>query len=80
VLADEPTGNLDRASGADVMKMLVALNARGQTIVIVTHDAAVASHAQRVLFMRDGSLVDEVRVDAAGDASAVAARMTALEV
>lgn len=71
LLADEPTGNLDRASGADVMRLFRDLNTRGQTIVIVTHDPAVASQASRVLFMRDGSLVDERRITERGDPTQV---------
>jgi putative ABC transport system ATP-binding protein len=79
VLADEPTGNLDRRSGADVMSMLRTLNEDGQTIVVVTHDAAVASFARRVLFMRDGQLVDETRLKAPGQTSAVLSRLVKLD-
>src|SRR5277367_4137369 len=56
ILADEPTGNLDESSGADVMGILHDLNDEGRTIVLVTHDDAVASHARRVLMIRDGVL------------------------
>jgi putative ABC transport system ATP-binding protein len=79
VLADEPTGNLDRRSGTDVMSMLRTLNEEGQTIVVVTHDAAVASFARRVLFMRDGRLVDETRLKAPGQTSAVLSRLVKLD-
>jgi putative ABC transport system ATP-binding protein len=58
ILADEPTGNLDQASGDQVMAMLEALHAEGRTIVLVTHDAAVAARAKRALVMRDGRLVE----------------------
>ncbi|MDQ2924459.1 MAG: ABC transporter ATP-binding protein [Acidobacteriota bacterium] len=62
VLADEPTGNLDEAAGALVMNILQELNAEGRTIVLVTHDDAVAAHARRVLMIRDGVLEEaEVR-------------------
>ena len=54
VLADEPTGNLDSKSGVEVMTILQELNAQGITVVIVTHDARVARHAQRVVHVRDG--------------------------
>ena len=57
VLADEPTGNLDSRSGVEVMKILQDLNAQGITVVLVTHDARVARHAQRVVHIRDGEIV-----------------------
>jgi putative ABC transport system ATP-binding protein len=56
VLADEPTGNLDRATGAGIMRLLVELRADGRTILLVTHDAQVAAHAQRVVYMEDGQI------------------------
>jgi len=61
ILADEPTGNLDQDSGAGVMSILHDLNDEGRTIVLVTHDDAVAAHARRVLILRDG-IVEEVAV------------------
>ncbi|HYZ93582.1 MAG TPA: ABC transporter ATP-binding protein [Actinomycetota bacterium] len=79
VLADEPTGNLDRGSGADVMALLRRLHKQRQTIVVVTHDPAVASFAQRVVFMRDGRLVDEARLRTPGKASAVLSKLVKLE-
>jgi putative ABC transport system ATP-binding protein len=57
VLADEPTGNLDSRSGVEVMQILQALNEQGITVVVVTHDARVARHAQRVVHIADGSIV-----------------------
>jgi putative ABC transport system ATP-binding protein len=60
VFADEPTGNLDSASGRDVLDLLRrAVDEFGQTIVMVTHDAAAAATADRVMFLADGSVVDE---------------------
>jgi putative ABC transport system ATP-binding protein len=56
VLADEPTGNLDRATGTDIMRLLAELCADGRTILLVTHDAQVAAHAQRVVYMEDGQI------------------------
>jgi putative ABC transport system ATP-binding protein len=56
ILADEPTGNLDESAGAGVMGLLHDLNDEGRTIVLVTHDDTVASHARRVLMIRDGVL------------------------
>jgi putative ABC transport system ATP-binding protein len=60
VLADEPTGNLDSASGGAVMSLLRAVVDEGQTVVMVTHDPGAAALADRVVFLRDGSIVGEV--------------------
>ena len=57
VLADEPTGNLDSRSGVEVMQILQTLNDQGITVVLVTHDARVARHAQRVVHIADGCVV-----------------------
>ncbi len=57
ILADEPTGNLDSQTGAEIMQLLTELSRDGRTIIIVTHDAQVAAHAQRILHMRDGQIV-----------------------
>ena len=57
LLADEPTGNLDTASGAEVIDLLHELNETGRTIVLITHDADVADHATRQVHVRDGRLV-----------------------
>ena len=59
ILADEPTGNLDRASGREVMETLEALNAHGLTLLIVTHDAELGARAQRRIRMDDGAILPE---------------------
>lgn len=62
VYADEPTGNLDSRSGAELLRFLrTAVKEYGQTIVMVTHDATAAGHAARVVFLADGRIVDEMR-------------------
>lgn len=58
LLADEPTGNLDSKSAADVISLLKELHANGQTIVLVTHDAQVAAQAQRTIHLKDGRILD----------------------
>jgi len=61
VYADEPTGNLDSRSGAELLAFLrSAVKDHGQTIVMVTHDANAASHADRIVFLADGRVVDEM--------------------
>jgi macrolide transport system ATP-binding/permease protein len=57
ILADEPTGALDSASGADMLRHLDALHDQGHTIIVVTHDAKVAAHAKRVIELSDGKVV-----------------------
>lgn len=65
LLADEPTGNLDSATGTEVMSILGGLWKQGMTILLVTHDPAVAAHAERVIHMRDGQILkDERKADA----------------
>ena len=60
IVADEPTGNLDSATGADVMALFDRLHAAGRTVVMVTHEAEVAAHAQRRVTLRDGRIVEDV--------------------
>jgi putative ABC transport system ATP-binding protein len=81
LLADEPTGNLDSDSARTVLDLLRRCNEAGQTIVLVTHDARVASSSQRVVSMRDGLIADVTRLDDDSDAAvALASRLIQLEV
>jgi putative ABC transport system ATP-binding protein len=61
LLADEPTGNLDSKTGAEIMNLFERLHAAGNTIVLVTHEADIAAHAHRVVQIRDGQISDDVR-------------------
>jgi ABC-type lipoprotein export system ATPase subunit len=63
LLADEPTGNLDYEAGENVLQILSQLHRDGQTIVMVTHDPAVARHADRILFLEDGKLRPAISAD-----------------
>jgi putative ABC transport system ATP-binding protein len=60
LLADEPTGNLDRATGEEVVRLLEALNAQGMTLIVVTHDQALGARARRQIRMEDGAIVSDV--------------------
>ena len=62
ILADEPTGNLDRKSGLEVLTIFKELNRQGHTIVMVTHDEATAQHADRIIQLKDGSIVADRKV------------------
>ncbi len=59
LLADEPTGNLDSKTGTQIMELFHELNAQGVTLVLVTHDPAVASQAKRIVAMRDGKIISD---------------------
>ena len=59
ILADEPTGNLDTKSGADVIKTLHYLHKKGNTIVLITHDNSVAAQAQRIIKIQDGQIIED---------------------
>ncbi|MBX3145979.1 MAG: ABC transporter ATP-binding protein [Gemmatimonadales bacterium] len=61
LLADEPTGNLDSATSTDVMRVFGLLHGQGQTIIVVTHEADIAAHAERIVTLRDGRVASDVR-------------------
>ncbi|WP_349998199.1 MacB family efflux pump subunit [Stenotrophomonas lacuserhaii] len=74
ILADEPTGALDTHSGKEVMKILLELHTEGHTVVLVTHDMAVAEHAQRIIEISDGRIVADRPTAAGASAGTPAAR------
>lgn len=77
IMADEPTGNLDQASGHSVMELLKDLNKQGNTIIVVTHDSTVAAYAKRIVHMLDGRIdSDTLGLDAPKE-SATEAEMPA---
>lgn len=59
ILADEPTGNLDSHSGAEVMRILHELNREGRTVILITHDNEIAANAHRVIRIQDGQVVED---------------------
>jgi putative ABC transport system ATP-binding protein len=62
VLADEPTGNLDSKTGEEIMGLFENLHAQGNTIILVTHEMDIAQHAHRVIFIRDGKIASDEKV------------------
>lgn len=75
ILADEPTGNLDSASTADVLDFFAQLHAQGRTIVLITHEHDVAARAERTLVIRDGRIVDDIARSDMHDEAALTARI-----
>jgi putative ABC transport system ATP-binding protein len=61
ILADEPTGNLDSSSGADILQLFDDLNEQGKTLILVTHDQSISRHARRVICLHDGQVESDVR-------------------
>ena len=81
ILADEPTGNLDSQSGDEVVALLRrAASDWGRTIVMVTHDPRIAAHADRIIFLKDGQIVDENRLKGQGNADDIRAQLGKLKV
>ncbi|WGL16316.1 ABC transporter ATP-binding protein [Microbulbifer bruguierae] len=64
IFADEPTGNLDSKTSGEILELLNGLHREGQTIVMVTHEAEIAAHAQRIIRMSDGKVVEDAQCNA----------------
>jgi putative ABC transport system ATP-binding protein len=62
VLADEPTGNLDSATGEEIMRLFDRLHDEGNTLIIVTHEQHIADHAGRVVRLSDGDVISDMKV------------------
>ncbi|WP_026370261.1 ABC transporter ATP-binding protein [Kallotenue papyrolyticum] len=76
ILADEPTGNLDSQTSDEIIHLLRrSVDEWGRTLVIVTHDPRIAAHADRIVFLKDGRIVDENRLSGQGDAEELRARL-----
>jgi len=60
ILADEPTGNMDQKTGADILEIFAGLNREGRSIVMVTHSPEVAKHAKSIVYLKDGRIVERV--------------------
>ncbi len=71
LLADEPTGNLDRATGEEVTALLESLNAAGTTLIVVTHDPSLGARARRQLQLEDGELRRDLRLDGSASGPAI---------
>jgi putative ABC transport system ATP-binding protein len=79
ILADEPTGNLDAKSGTEVLAIFKRLHGEGRTIVLVTHDMAVAEHAERVIVLKDGRVAEDRPIGRPRDADAELAALAGKE-
>ncbi len=79
ILADEPTGNLDSVTGEEIMSIFQKLNREGKTILIVTHELSIARHSNRIIYLRDGYIFEEEKIDNPIDALDVLEKMPKLE-
>jgi putative ABC transport system ATP-binding protein len=66
LLADEPTGNLDSASGEEIVELIESMNSRGLTLIVVTHDPDVGDRARRRIRLADGRVVSDERAPGSG--------------
>ena len=62
ILADEPTGNLDSETSVDIMKQFDAINAQGNTLIVVTHEEEIAQHAKRIIRLKDGRIESDTKI------------------
>ncbi len=77
ILADEPTGNLDSRSSDEVVRMLrETVDQWGQTMILVTHDPRVAAHADRIVFLKDGKIVDDNQLKGQGNADQIRTQLS----
>jgi putative ABC transport system ATP-binding protein len=79
LLADEPTGNLDSATGEDIMRLFRELNEQGNAIILVTHEEDIAAHARRIIRIRDGRISDDRPNDSSRAEAVARAKRDALE-
>ena len=76
ILADEPTGNLDTRSGDEIAGLLRDVTKKyGRTVVMVTHDPRIAAYADRIIFLKDGKVIDETNLERKGGAEKIASKM-----
>lgn len=79
ILADEPTGNLDSRTGEEILAIFQDLNRQGKTILFVTHELELARHAQKIVYIRDGMVINEEKIDNPIDARQTLKNMPKLE-
>lgn len=79
ILADEPTGNLDSKTGEEIIAIFQKLNREGKTIILVTHELDIALHTQRIIYLRDGLIIKEEKIENPTTADEVLLKMPKLE-